>query len=280
MSAPLTASWLFLLASLSAPSWSQAVNRGQLEASASILLRDVAAELCGKSARPADADLAQPSPTSRSRLNDAELVFKSLGYGQASINGFDTRLQGLPAGPECRAHAISALWQHFTALGRPKAASGSESAGGPEMVDLPAVAELPQLPTATERQRASSTPSRPRRQGSQQLPSLSVAPLVGPEVSRPSDAAPPPPPAPAPAPMAESAPASGPVAAEGASGGGTTSAQVLAATSGARLPFATRHLGWVAVGLMMVIAALGGWWLRRGRKVTSAELARRRLRPT
>lgn len=116
MFAPRPVCWLFLLASLSAPSWSQAVNRAQLEASASILLRDVAAELCGGSARPADADLAQISPTSRSRLNDAQLVFKSLGYEQASINGFETRLQGLPAGPECRAAVISASWQHFTAL--------------------------------------------------------------------------------------------------------------------------------------------------------------------
>lgn len=275
MSAPLPVCCLFLLASLAAPSWSQTVNRAQLEASASILLRDVAAELCVRSARPADADLSQMSPTSRHRLNDAELVFKSLGYGQATINGLEPGLQRLPPGPECRAHVISVLWQHFTASGRPKATSDSEGAEALETIALPAVAELPQLPTSTEEQRQSSTPSRPRRQASQQLPSLSVVPILGSEASGPSDAA-----TPAPAPVAaESAAPSGPFAAEGASGGGTGSAPLPAEPSGARLPFAMRHLGWVGVVLMLLAAAFGGLWLRRRKKVTSADLARRRLRP-
>jgi hypothetical protein len=274
MSAPLPVCCLFLLASLSAPSWSQAVNRAQLEASASILLRDVAAELCVRSARPADADLSQMSPTSRHRLNDAELVFKSLGYGQATINGTDPRLQSLPPGPECRAHVISELWQHFTASGRPKATS-EEGAAALETVALPAIAELPRLPTSTEEQRQSSTPSRPRRQASQQLPSLSVAPNLGSEASGPLDAV-----TPAPAPVAaESGAPSGPFAAEGASGGGTGSAPLPAEPSGARLPFAMRHLGWVGVVLMLLATAFGGLWLRRRKKVTSADLARRRLRP-
>lgn len=277
MSAPLSASVLFLLAFLAAPSWSQAVNRAQLEASASILLRDVAAELCVRSARPADADLTQMLPTARNRLNDAELVFKSLGYGQASINRLDTQLQGLPAGPDCRAHVISALWQHFTALGRPKAASDSERAGALEMVDLPAVAELPQLPTSTQEQRQASAPKRPRRQVSP-LPSLSVAPLAGSEASAPSGFAP------TPAPVlvaAESAAPSGLGDTKEASGDRTRSALLPAGgPSGARLPFDMRHLAWVGVALMLIVATLGGWWLRRGKKVTSADLARQRLRPT
>jgi len=172
------------------------------------------------------------------------------------------------AGQECRAHVISALWQHFIASGRPKGASGSEGAGGPELVDLPAVAELPQLPTATEEQRVSSAPSRPRRRTSQAASSLSVALFAEPEPSIPAVAASPP------ATAAESARPGGAVVAAGASG-----EQVRMATSGARSPFATRHLEWGGLGLMLMIVALGGWWRRRGKKVTSAELARRRLRP-
>jgi hypothetical protein len=277
MSRPLVVSSLFLLVPLSAPSWSQAVNRAQLEPSASILLREVAAEVCGNSGRPPSIDLAQLSPTSRSRLNDAEAVFRSLGYAQASINRIDMQpqgLQGLQEGPECRAHVISALWQHFTALGRPTATSGTEITGASEMVHLPAVVELPQLPTATEVQREAPRPSRPRREASQRKPSLSVAPLVGAEASRPADAAP----APAAAEIARST--DQPRAAQGATGSATTFKLVMPAAADARLSFVTRHLGWIGLGLILVIASFGGWWFRRQKKVTSAELARRRLRPT
>ena len=278
MTGPLVVSSLFLLVSLSAPSWSQAVDRAQLEPSASILLREVAAELCGKSGRPPGIDLAQLSPTSRSRLNDAEAVFRSLGYAQASINGIDKQPQGPQAGPECRAHVMSALWQHFTALGRSTTTSGTEStgagAGAGEMVHLPGVVEPPQLPAATEMQREAPRPSRPRREASQRKPSLSVAPLVGAEVSTPADAAP----SPAAAEIARST--EQPHGAQGATGSATTFALVMPAAADARLLLATRHLGWVGVGLVLVVASLGGWWFRRQKKVTSAELARRRLRPT
>jgi hypothetical protein len=126
-------------------SWADTVERAQLEPSASILLRDVAAEVCANPSRASADALASLSPPRRRRLEDAGAVFRSMGYGQPTASAdLAQQLSGLPAGPACRAQVLSKLWQYFTSSGRQDGDAGHGAAT--ESVAVASVDSIPRLP--------------------------------------------------------------------------------------------------------------------------------------
>ena len=123
------------------------VQRAQLEPLASILLRDVAAEVCIDTPRAGAAAL---SPAAQGRLQAAGEVFKSLGYPQGTGTGdLDAQLRNLPTGAPCRAQALSNLWQHFRSRGRQTAGPLADAEAATDLVALNNVDSLPRMPGAT-----------------------------------------------------------------------------------------------------------------------------------
>ncbi len=266
-----------MLAALAAPSWSEPMDRAQAEASASILMRDVAAGLC-VNAQAGSAGVAGLPALTRGSLQDAATVFGALGYERASIVDLDARLQALPSGPQCRAEVLSMLWQHFTSPGRRRVDADAANAVGNESITVTGVGTLPRLPVQGEQ--SASVPDFPavavaasRRAASAPA---SESPAVG--TSPVEDL-----PAAATAPLPPITP--GTPQSDG-SGGGAVAASTPSPAVAARPSTPDRAsifsgpLAWLGAGLLVVAAVFGSMRIQRARTTTSAQRARDRLRPT
>ncbi len=268
-----------LLAALAAPSWSEPMDRAQAEASASILMRDVAAGLC-VNAQAGSAGLAGlPTPT-RGSLRDAAAVFGALGYERASIVDLDARLQALPSGPQCRAEVLSMLWQHFTSPGRRRVDADAANAVGNESitVTVTGVGTLPRLPVQGEQ--SASVPDSPAvavaasRRAASAPASEFPADGTSPVEDLPAAATAPLPPITPGAPQGDG------------SGGDAVAASTPSPAVAAKPSIPDRPslfsgpLAWLGAAILVVVAVFGSMRVRRARTTSSAQRARDRLRPT
>ena len=305
----------FLLATSAVCAWSQGMERAQLEPSASILLRDVAAELCTKAPHAGTGVVAKLSPAAGARLQNAGTVIKSLGYAQdPGITELEEQLRSLPVGPDCRAEVLSRLWQHFTSRGRQQAAPDTGAEADP--IALPGVGWLPRLPgPALERKVKSGDPL-----AAAPIPPAQATTAASPTSTADTVSAPRAPPlarlemantalgderADAPSgdamqhnvaiaakPVNSPPPdARGPSADAHSTAPGQRQASDAAATSpraassieavpspSERVKVIRGQRPWLALVLMAIV--LGPLWLRRTKKLTSAQQARQRLRPS
>lgn len=293
-----------VLAAAIAPAWSDTMDREQLEPSASILLRDAAAELCANTSRADGGGATSLSPAASGRLQRAQAVFRSLGYGQApGTADLGQELRDLPAGPECRAQALSKFWQHFTSPGQRSAEPSSDASNstGTDPIAVPGVGSPARPPGAAAKRKATApeAPGEAASPATQATPATAGA-LRGAEPARGTFAVPEPQGAGVPVATAPEVPVIPPLrgdsepqsprapsampregrAAKAAATSTATSSIGPAPSAAGRMTIIGGYWPWLATVLVLPVAVLGRLWLRRTKRITNAQRARERLRPT